>query len=50
VFAVNELISGARSIARDIGGDVYDQDGVAISKEWIDLARAQAGHHHLLRS
>lgn len=50
VFAVNELISGARSIARDIGGNVYDQDGVAISKEWIDLARAQAGHHHLLRS
>jgi cell division protein ZipA len=50
VFAVNELISGARSIARDIGGDVYDQDGVAISKDWIDLARAQAGHHHLLRS
>jgi cell division protein ZipA len=50
VFAVNELISGARSIARDIGGDVYDQNGVAISKEWIDLARAQAGHHHLLRS
>ena len=50
VFAVNELISGARSIARDIGGDVYDQDGVAISEEWIDLARAQAGHHHLLRS
>ena len=50
LFAVNELISGARLIARDIGGDVYDQEGVVISKEWIDLARAQAGHHHLLRS
>ncbi len=49
MFAVNELISSARSIARDIGGDVYDQNGMAISKEWIDLARAQAGHHHLLR-
>ena len=44
VFAVNELISGARSIARDVGGDVFDQQGTPISKEWIDLARAQAGH------
>jgi hypothetical protein len=50
VFAVNELISGARSIARDIGGDVFDQQGTPISKEWIDLARAQAGHQTLLRS
>ena len=50
VFAVNELISGARSIARDIGGDVFDQQGTPISKEWIDLARAQAGHQNLLRS
>ena len=50
VFAVNELISGARSIARDIGGDVFDQNGIAISKEWIDLARAQASHQNLLRS
>ena len=50
VFAVNELISGARSIAREIGGDIYDQAGVAISKEWIDLARAKAGHQHLMRS
>ena len=50
VFAVNELISGARSIARDIGGDVFDQNGTAISKEWIDLARAQASHQNLLRS
>ncbi len=49
VFAVNELISGARSIAREIGGDVYDEAGVAISKEWIDLARARAGHQQLLR-
>ncbi|MEC8693690.1 MAG: cell division protein ZipA C-terminal FtsZ-binding domain-containing protein [Pseudomonadota bacterium] len=50
VFAVNELISGARSIARDVGGDVFDQQGTPISKEWIDLARAQAGHQNLLRS
>ncbi len=50
VFAVNELISGARSIARDIGGDVFDQQGTPISKEWIDLARAQASHQNLLRS
>ncbi|MEE2820818.1 MAG: cell division protein ZipA C-terminal FtsZ-binding domain-containing protein [Pseudomonadota bacterium] len=50
VFAVNELISGARSIARDVGGDVFDQQGIPISKEWIDLARAQAGHQNLLRS
>ena len=50
VFAVNELISGARSIARDVGGDVFDQKGIPISKEWIDLARAQAGHRNLLRS
>ena len=49
VFAVNELISGARSIARDVGGDVFDQQGTPISKEWIDLARAQAGHQNLLR-
>lgn len=49
VFAVNELISGARSIAREIGGDIYDEAGVAISKEWIDLARAKAGHQHLMR-
>ena len=50
VFAVNEMISGARSIARDIGGDVFDQAGTPISKEWIDFARAQAGHQILLRS
>lgn len=50
VFAVNELISGARSIARDVGGDVFDQQGTPISKEWIDLVRAQAGHQNLLRS
>lgn len=50
VFAVNELISGARSIARDVGGDVFDHQGTPISKEWIDLARAQAGHQNLLRS
>jgi len=50
VFAVNELISGARSIARDIGGAVFDQQGTPISKEWIDLARAQASHQNLLRS
>ena len=50
VFAVNELISGARSIARDVGGDVFDQQGTPISKDWIDLARAQAGHQNLLRS
>jgi cell division protein ZipA len=49
VFAVNELISGARSIAREIGGDIYDDSGVAISKDWIDLARAKAGHQHLMR-
>ena len=50
VFAVNEMISGARSIARDIGGDVFDQSGSPISKEWIDFARAQASHQTLLRS
>ena len=50
VFAVNELISGARSIAREIGGDIYDEANVAISKEWIDLARAKAGHRQLMRS
>ena len=50
VFAVNEMISGARSIARDIGGDVFDQAGTPISKEWIDFARAQASHQILLRS
>ncbi|HBX27426.1 MAG TPA: hypothetical protein DEF72_08375 [Gammaproteobacteria bacterium] len=50
VFAVNEMISGARSIARDIGGDVFDQAGTPISKEWIDFVRAQAGHQILLRS
>ena len=44
VFAVNEMISGARSIARDIGGDVFDQAGTPVSKEWIDFARAQASH------
>ncbi len=50
VFAVNEMISGARSIARDIGGDVFDQSGTPVSKEWIDFARAQASHQTLLRS
>ena len=50
VFAVNELISGVRSIARDIGGDVFDQQGTPISKEWIDLVRAQAAQQNLLRS
>ena len=50
VFAVNELIAGARSIARDVGGEVFDQQRTPISKEWIDLARAQAGHQNLLRS
>lgn len=49
VFAVNELISGARGIAREIGGDVFDEAGVAISKEWIDLARARAGQQQLMR-
>ena len=49
VFAVNEMISGARSIARDIGGDVFDQTGTPVSKEWIDFARAQASHKTLLR-
>ncbi len=50
VFAVNELISGARSIARDIGCDVFDLSGTPISKAWIDLARAQASHFYLIRS
>ena len=50
VFAVNELISGARSIARDIGCDVFDQGGTPISKDWIDLVRAQASHQNLIRS
>ena len=50
VFAVNETISGARSIARDIGGAVFDQAGTPVSKEWIDFARAQASHQTLLRS
>jgi FtsZ-interacting cell division protein ZipA len=50
VFAVNEMISGARSIARDIGGAVFDQAGTPVSKEWIDFARAQASHQTLLRS
>ena len=50
VFAVNELISGVRSIARDIGGDVFDQQGTPISKEWIDLVRGQAAQQNLLRS
>ena len=50
VFAVNEMISGARSIARDIGGAVFDQAGTPITKEWIDFARAQASHQTLLRS
>ena len=50
VFAVNEMISGARSIARDIGGTVFDQAGTPVSKEWIDFARAQASHQTLLRS
>ena len=50
VFAVNELISGVRSIARDIGGDVFDQQGTPISKEWIDLVRTQAAQQNLLRS
>ncbi len=50
VFAVNELISGARSIARDIGCDVFDLSGTPISKAWIDLARTQASHFYLIRS
>ena len=50
VFAVNEMILGARSIARDVGGVVFDQAGTPVSKEWIDSARALASHHTLLRS
>ncbi len=50
VFAVNELISGARAIAREIGGDVFDTNGQPISKEWIDVARARAGQTRLLQS
>lgn len=50
VFAVNELISGARAIAREIGGDVFDTEGHPISKEWIDIARARAGQSRLMRS
>lgn len=50
VFAVNELISGARAIAREIGGDVFDTNGQPISKEWIDVARARAGQTRLMQS
>lgn len=50
VFAVNEMISGARAIAREIGGDVFDSSGVLISKAWIDQTRAQASHERLIRS
>ena len=50
LFAVNELISGARSIARDIGCDVFDQGGTPISKDWIDFARAQASYQNLTRT
>jgi cell division protein ZipA len=50
VFAVNELIAGARAIAREIGGDVFDTDGQPISKEWIDVARARAGQARLMQS
>ena len=49
VFAVNELISGARSIAREIGGDVFDTEGNVISKDWIDVARAVAAQQRLIQ-
>ncbi|MGA1207127.1 MAG: cell division protein ZipA C-terminal FtsZ-binding domain-containing protein [Litorivicinaceae bacterium] len=49
VFAVTEMVTGARSIARTIAGEVLDDQDQPITREWIDLARARAGHSSLAR-
>jgi cell division protein ZipA len=49
VFAVTEMVTGARAIARTIGGEVLNDQDEPITREWIDLARARAGHLSLTR-
>lgn len=49
VFAVTEMVTGARAIARTISGEVLNDQDEPITREWIDLARARAGHLSLTR-